>query len=194
MTVSILKLWILNVLLAMEPNTPWKGTYESTAEAFAKYAVQMPLFQGDEDGRKTASIFVSVAWFEGHFKPDAQGDCDKTDPKTGMCAAGRPHSFCTFQINESNLKSFDVTKDQLLSDIDTCTRVAASIMKRSFSVCKDRPLEDRLNWYAAGGGDCRANVPKGRHRMNKGKWVYDRFPLAAQPIAKVENPALLPHL
>lgn len=170
--------WVLTLLTSLEPNTPWKGTYLDTAQAFAEAAQSQPLFAGPDGSRRTAAVLISVAWFEGHFKQDAQGDCDETDPKTGTCKRGsKPHSFCTFQIHESNFATYGVTKEQLLGDIRVCTATALKIMKGSMQVCASMPLLDRLAWYTAGGDSvCRPNV-KGRHRMTKAHWLFDHFPL-----------------
>jgi hypothetical protein len=169
--------WILTLMLAIQPKAPWLATYEKTADALATASVEHPLFEG-EDGRKTAAILMSLAWFEGNFKQDAQGDCGlgKTDAKTGMCVKdARPHSFCTFQINESNFTRFGVKKADILSDINLCTRTALKIVQESFRNCRALPVEDRLNFYVAG-KDCTTGAKKGRHRVNYGLSLYKRSP------------------
>jgi len=186
LTLTVLKAWILSVMLLIEPSAPWKATYESTAEAIATDVVNgKPLFK-DDDGRHTASVFISLGLFESHFKQDAEGDCTHTDPKTGMCVVGsKPHSFCAFQVNESNFAYLGVTKDSLLTDINVCTKAASKMIHKSFETCsgkdtKGEPLgaKDRLNWYAAGGRGCRPDVIKGEHRINKASWIFGHFPLS----------------
>lgn len=180
---SVLKAWILSVMIFLVPNAPWKDTFESTAEAFAENAIASPLFK-DDDGRKTASVMISLAWFEGSLKPNAEGDhdCLKRDPRTKKCTQidlTRPHSFCTFQINDSNFGTLGVTKDQLLTDIKVCTATALRMMKKSFTICSGRSVEDLLNWYAVGTNTCPLTVEqdKGRHRMRKGLWIFTHKPL-----------------
>jgi hypothetical protein len=181
LTLTVLKAWILAAMLSMQPNVAWKNTYEKTAEAIATEAIAYPLYPGKEDGRRTASIFLAVGFYESNFKPDAQGDCDKTNDQ-GMCIAGStPHSFCTFQVSESNYSYLGVTKTQMLEDINVCTHAAGRMMHRSYDVvCAGRPDVDRLNQYATGGPRCLPSVPKGRHRVLKAQWIFGHFRLPAE--------------
>lgn len=167
-----LKVWVLKLMFAVQPVAPWTNTYESSAEVIAEESIHNPLFEG-EDGRKTAAILVALGKFEGALKPDAKGDCDKTDEKTGMCVKGsKPHSFCMFQVNESNFARMGVTQDQMVTDFRVCTKTALRLAHESFRSCRSLPLEDRLNAYAEGRGGCRPSVVKGKHRMNYGMHLF----------------------
>jgi len=184
-----LKAWILSTMLAIEPSSPYKETFESTAAVFAQSAISSPLFctkqpDGscsftDSDKKRTAALYISLGWFEGRFQQDAQGDCDKTTAN-GTCEKGsRAHSFCMFQVNETNLKGFGTTKDEILKDFSKCVAIGNQMLRSSFRVCATQPLTGRLRWYAAGGPTCSLSADAGKkseHRVNKAVWIYDHFP------------------
>lgn len=190
LNLTILKAWILSVMLALEPSSPWKETFDATADVFAESAFASPLFTSrnadgsrvvtDDDRRKTAALYLSVGWFEGRFQQDAQGDCPDKRPD-GTCAKGsRPRSFCMFQINETNLKGLGYTKEDILTDFSKCVEAGNRLLRGSFRVCAAQPLPDRLRWYAGGGGACPENADaakKSQHRWNKAVWLYDHFPI-----------------
>lgn len=185
---ALLKQWVLGIMVAMEPTAAWRNTYPDTAEAISHEALEYPLF-ADDDGRRTASVFVSLGWFEGTFQPNAEGDCVNASGQRVekvreiTCPKGtRPRSFCLFQIHETNLRGLDVTRDQLQSDVRVCTRTAGRLVHDSFKMCRSRPLDARLNWYATGGDTCLADVPKGVHRMQKAQWIFGRYPIQADTL------------
>ncbi len=179
---SVTAAYVLSMMLKGQPRTPivtWGNTYESTAASIAKNVKTYPLFTGEFAEEQTASVMVSLGIMEGSLKPDAKGDCDKTDPKTGMCEPGStPHSFCMFQVHESNHKFLGVTRDELLTDIDKCVVAGLRMAKASFSKCAHRPVLDRLNQYATGGDRCVAVVEKdkGIHRMRRAQWLFANSP------------------
>lgn len=168
----------LAMMLKAQPveNVPWKDTYPTTAAAFAKAANSNPLFQGEDGPAKTLSVLVSVATFESALRPDAKGDCDKKD-RNGMCLPGaRPHSFCAFQIHETNFATLGVTRDQLLTDIDLCTQSALRLMRQSFRLCRGKTDENLLNQYTTGGPVCvKPTKDEGAHRMRKAKWLFNKI-------------------
>ncbi len=173
MTTTALAAWVLSILTALEPTAPWKDTYLHTAEVFAKVAEDAPLFAGPDGARQTAAQFISVGWFEGTFKPDAKGDCKHRDAHD-QCVSP-PTSFCMFQISNTNFKFLDVTAEELLTDVEACTRAARRMMKQSFTNCRLRPQAEWLGWYAVGGPGCPASE-KGKHRMWKAKWLFAHYP------------------
>lgn len=190
LNLTILKAWVLSVMLALEPSSPLKDTFDASAEVFAASAMKSPLFctkqedgscaPTDADKRKTAAFYVSVGWFEGAFQQDAKGDCDQKKPD-GTCVKGAtPRSFCMFQIHETNLKGLGYTKDELLTDFSKCVEAGNRLMRSSFRVCSAHPLPDRLRWYAGGGNGCPTNgdaAKKSQHRVKKAVWLYDHHPL-----------------
>lgn len=157
--------WVLSLMTYLEPASPFRTTFEATANAVANAAERSPL--PSLDARRTASVLVALAWFESRFQIDAKGDCSRVT-KLGTCAEGGvPTSFGLFQINVTNHDALAVTASGLLSSPETSADAALRMMCRSFHVCRARPLEERLAWYAGGGNGCPEGGPtrKSRHRM-----------------------------
>lgn len=144
---GIMTEWILVLMTQLEPKTPWVDTYPKTAAAIAEAAKRDPLFAGDEGITRTAVTLVSLAWFESKFQPDAMGDKGKS------CGA--------FQIQPSTSGlSCDVLRDP-----DLAAPEAIRLMRQSFRICRARPLEERLAWYAGGSASCDRGLRHSRHRM-----------------------------
>lgn len=163
--VTVQAAWVLTLMQSIEPNAPWKDTYEKTAEVFAKVANEQPLFKGEDGAMRTAALFVSVAWFEGRLKPNAIGD--------------KGQSVCAFQVGVSNLAALGTTKDAMLDDIEVCTKSARTMMATSFRVCANKPVEDIMAHYAFGGPTCGGPKEEGfresRHRMRKAEWLFAKM-------------------
>jgi len=169
---SKLAVWILKMMLILQPAnvTPWAETYASTAEVFANEAISAPLFSGESAAIKTASVLISVAWYEGRFDPQAKGDCK--EKKNGKCVSA-PQSICMFQIGISNLSGLHVTQEELLSDVAKCTRSARTMMKISFGVCKSLGFEESLGHYASGGDTC-GGLRESRNRIKTAMWLFGK--------------------
>ena len=103
--------WILSLMLLLQPPgiTPWSGGYEQTAETIAKVAQADPVFAGEHGADRTAVLLVALGWFESRFRPDAVGD--------------HGHSLCMLQVGESNLKELGVTRQEMLTNLETATRL-----------------------------------------------------------------------
>lgn len=174
--------WILAAMLSAEPRSPYRSTFESSAETMAKVATDSPLFGGADGPKKTASWFVSVMWFESRFDPKAKGDCSKRD-KSGVCVS-QPQSLCGFQVGISNVAFLGVKEQELLDNFETCTRSARKLMKVSIQICRTRPMDDWLGQYAAGGVECgrlqqdgsRAGLRESGHRVRKATWLFANVP------------------
>ena len=166
----MLETWILAMMLVLEPNAPWKGTYEASAHTIAEVSERESLFAGKDGPRKTASLFVSLGWFEARFKPDAEGD----HAKLAGGQKGEPASFCMMQIGRSNLRWLGTTPEAIQKDFGVCVRTARKMLSTSMHLCSTRPLEERLAWYAAGGDGCpsTAGVRESGHRIRKAQWIF----------------------
>lgn len=178
-TATVSPAWVLTLMTKSEPLPPkWRPTFEASSVVIAGMSDELPVYAGVDGPSKTAALLVSLGWFESHFQPDATGDCDKTDPTTGMCVPGSiPHSFCMFQVNETNFAGLGVTRDEIMTDFKTCARSALRMIRQSFTVCAAKPHEDRLDHYAAGGAGCKTPLrEKGRHRIRKGDWLFGAIP------------------
>lgn len=160
MSHTTLAAWVLFAMSSIQPKAPWIDTYPKTADAIAKVSIDEPLFDGDDGPRRTAALFVSVAWFESTFNPKAEGD--------------KGQSVCLFQIGVSNLKALGTTRQEILEDVEVCTRAARRMMKISFNVCRRRPFEEWLGHYASGGNTC-GGLKESRHRVEKAKWIFAHF-------------------
>lgn len=156
---------ILALMIELEPNSPYRDTFSETAEVFAKVANEAPLFKGEDGSQRTAALFVSVAWFESRFNQKAIGD--------------HGHSLCEFQIGISNLKALETSKDEILNNVEVCTRSARRMMSISFGVCRGKDVLDVLGHYAFGGQKCGGEDGEGlresRHRMRKADFLFRRM-------------------
>ena len=149
--------WILSLMLLLQPTAPWKDTYEQTATSISQASKKYPIFQGPKGTEETATLLISVAWFESRFNPKAVGDHGK--------------SFGLYQ------QQLHVGLDkEALFDTDVATKVAIDQFKVSFRVCRNRPIEEKLGWYAAGKDDCERGLQESRHRMLKARWLFKNHP------------------
>jgi hypothetical protein len=169
----------LMVLAVPTPTPDHRATFDTTAEAIAKASNASPLFEGDYGAEKTAALLVALGEFESGLRPAAEGDCEKTKTKTdGTCApGGHATSFCLLQINQSNLKSLGVTREELLENVETCVSTGLRMLRTSFQICRKLPLEDRLRWYASGQDACPGDdnadaARKSRHRVRRAMWLF----------------------
>lgn len=174
---SALIAWVLGAMQSIQPEAPWKETYPTTASAIARVSIEEPLFAGERGPLETASVLLATAWFESNFKIDAKGDCTKGGLVVPCKDEGAvPHSFGLYQINETNFAGLKIEKATWITeDAYASTRAARSMMNTSFKMCRARPQEEWLGWYAAGGEGCRG-VTKSKHRMLKAKWIVSRYP------------------
>ena len=156
---SITPALVLAAMVAVQPNAPWRATYESTAEAIANEASAHPLFDGEDGTVRTAALLVSLAWFEGAFRPDAVGD--------GGASVGM------FQVNGSALAFVGATREELLRDTVACVSAGRRIAALSLSRCRALPADERLSLYAS--GSCTTGRRESRHRMAKAAWVTRRI-------------------
>lgn len=138
--------WVVSLLTALEPEAPWRDTYEKTAEAIVKVADSEPVYAEEHGAERTAALLVAMAWHESRLKPDAKS-------KDGR-------SLCLFQLDRSYLKP---EPQKALEDPELCTRTAVRIIKKSFEVCKGRAPNDRLAFYNS--GHCDRGGVESRHRM-----------------------------
>ena len=170
--------WALIVMRTLQPAAPYEATFEASARVLVKVAEEAPLYPRDQDGvRRTVALDLSIGNFEGALRQDAEGDCDEKKPD-GTCKKGsRPHSFCMFQIGESNFRALKITREQIQTDFEVCTRAAHTMIRISFGVCRSKADDDdRLAHYAHGGATCAGEKGEGllesRHRMKKAKWIF----------------------
>lgn len=167
--------WVRALMVKSEPRAPWAHTYESSSAIIAGVSDEMPVYAGEEGAAKTAALLVSIGWFESHFRPDAKGDCDQIHPVTRMCLPGsRAHSFCMFQIHETNFAWLGVTETEVQNSLSVCARSALRLIRNSFRTCASQSRENRLDQYTTGGNGCQSpRHEEGRHRIRKADWLFD---------------------
>lgn len=127
-------LLVLSWMLALQPQAAWLSEYWEEAVAISVASEARPLFRGDEvasGAERTAAVLVAVAFEESRFRANATGD--------------HGQSRSAWQV--SRYWGEPVT-------IDGQALLALDLMRESFRVCRARPVEERLSWYAAGGSGC----------------------------------------
>ena len=159
--------WILSLMIALQPQAPWRDSYEETARAIATVVEEEPAFFKGPDGRhRTAALLVSLAWAESRFDPKAVGD------------HGR--SMGLYQIFHANLPTKEgFAKADILGNPLNATRVAHRMIRESMNVCASRPVEDRLAWYASGDGSCHFGAAASKFRYGTAMRVFRQHPPTA---------------
>ena len=136
--------WVVGLMVALEPSSPWRGTYEKSAEAIARVAESEPVFD-DHGEERTAALLVAVAWYESRLKPNAKS-------KDGQF-------LCLYQVDKRQLAD----PQKALDDPEVCTRAAIKIIRASLQQCAKRPYDDRLAQFMS--GNCDKGVVDSRYRM-----------------------------
>lgn len=145
--------WIISMMVLLQPSAPWKDSYESTAIAITQAVSQeTPLFDGIHGRERTATLLVSLAWFESRFDTKALGD------------HGQAHGL--YQQHDHGV----------LDEPFMATIIAIQQIRISSRICKSKPLEEMLGWYAAGGNDCNRGLKESRHRVLKALWLFRNYP------------------
>jgi len=140
---SVPAVWVTSLLVALQPQAPWRDTYDKTAEAIAKVAESEPLF--DEHGEeRTAALLVAIAWHESRFKPNAK--------------SANGQYLCLFQIDKRHLSD----PDKALTDPETCARAATKILRASLQKCAKNKPDERLAVFMS--GTCDKGVDGSRYR------------------------------
>jgi hypothetical protein len=138
--------WVVGLMVALEPSSPWRGTYEKSAEAIARVAESEPVFD-DHGEERTAALLVAIAWYESRLKPNARS-------KDGQF-------LCLYQVDKRHLAD----PQKALDDPEVCTRAAIKIIRSSLQQCGavKKALDDRLAQFMS--GTCEKGVVDSRYRM-----------------------------
>lgn len=164
-------LWILSLMLALQPSAPWLATYRDTAVAIDRAAHAEPLYEDEDGAARTAAELVAIAWFESRFDPSA-------------VAEDGSGSVCLGQIDLSNLDRLLTTRNALLADVDLCVHSMLRLVRESHRVCalRRQPAEDRLAQYTGGGGACDRGRRESRLRARLAEHL-----LRAHPVRWIER-------
>lgn len=136
---STLLPWVLAASSLLAPGR----SHDRLASAIVRRVeAEPPLYKEDEDRKKTAAFLVAVAFRESSLRADAVGDMH----------AGKPTSFCAFQIHlPAGQKTGDGwTGQDLLDDADKCVATALRMIRTSMKMCPAHPLA----FYASGPAGC----------------------------------------
>lgn len=149
--------WVLSLITAMaakEGPLPWADQLPLEAEAIATQASEHPL--PGVTPAFTAALDTVMGWHESRFNPWAEHDH----------GAG----FGLFGTHAATLGR------QVPADLGGQVGALHELMTTSFTICRERPLEERIGWYAAGGEGCERRLGLSRARV----WEAQRL-LRAHP-------------
>lgn len=153
--------YVLSLMLAIatqEPTSPWIDTYPATAQAIARRAESAPLPGGPREW--SASVFVVMGWHESRFNAARIGDQGSAKGVWQVHAAtlGRP----------------------VPDDVDGQAQGALELLVQSFTICRSRPLGERLGWYAAGGEGCSRRLGLSRSRLHEAAQLLRAHPFPVE--------------
>ncbi|MDB4944402.1 MAG: hypothetical protein JWP97_3936 [Labilithrix sp.] len=164
-SMSALLTWVVAASSLLAPAHP----HDQLAEAIATRATaEAPLFKGDEDRLKTSALLVAIAFRESSLRANAVGDH----------VAGKPTSFCAFQIHvPGGARTADGwTGPELAEDPDKCVTTALHMLRESMQKCPAHPLA----FYASG--------PSGCDNARAQRISRDRLAIAQRLIRDVKQP------
>ena len=165
---SILLAWVTAASTLLAPAHP----NDQLAEAIAARAEsEAPLFKGDDDRRKTSAFLIAIAFRESSLQANAVGDH----------VAGKPTSFCAFQIHLpfAARTSEGWTGLDLAEDPEKCVTIALRMIRQSMQMCPAHPLA----FYASG--------PSGCENARAQRISRDRLAIAQRLLRDVRVPASL---
>ncbi len=165
---SILLAWVTAASTLLAPAHP----NDQLAEAIAARAEsEAPLFKGDDDRRKTSAFLIAIAFRESSLQANAVGDH----------VAGKPTSFCAFQIHLpfAARTSEGWTGSDLAEDPEKCVTIALRMIRQSMQMCPAHPLA----FYASG--------PSGCENVRAQRISRDRLAIAQRLLRDVRVPASL---
>lgn len=151
-------MWILSLMVAaslLEPlPASFRGHYPEIAQAIADAAEATPL-PGKDGKSHMGAVLVALAWHESRFRPDLKLEGD----------AG------------ASLGPWQLSKGwHAPSDLEGQAMFAARLVRQSWSVCRDRPIDERLGWYAYGRRGCEHRWETSRIRMALAKRLLAKYP------------------
>jgi|GEM_PF-1427056 len=126
---STLLAWVLAASATLAP----QRSHERLATAIAsRVEAEAPLFKGDDDRKKTSALLVAMAFRESSLRPDAVGDH----------VAGKPTSFCAFQVHLpwGKKTAEGWSGPDLVEDPEKCVSAALSLVRMSMRACPDHPI------------------------------------------------------
>jgi hypothetical protein len=155
-TMSVPVAWVVGLMVALEPQAPWRPTFEKTAEAIARVSESDPLFE-ERGEERTAALLVAIAWYESRLKHNAK--------------SANGQWLCLYQVDRRHLPD----PQKALDDPEVCTRAAIKIIKSSLQRCSRRPAEERLASFMS--GTCEHGLPDSRYRVHLANRLLREHPV-----------------
>jgi hypothetical protein len=115
---------VLAWMLRLQPQAPWRESFEHTADVIVESATKDPI---DNNPIWTAALLTSIGWFESRFEPRARNVSSGTLGIWQVSPHWAPRS--------------------VLEIPDTEAPIAITLIRESFRVCKRAPESARLSWY-----------------------------------------------
>lgn len=150
--------WILAAMLLLAPGRDHTALANAIA---ARIEAERPLFESDENRKRSAAFLTAIAFRESSFRNDAIGD--------------HGSSHCAFQVHLPNGQKTAEgwTGADLREDPSKCVTVAMRILRDSMRWCPAFPLAI----YASG--------PKGCRDERAQRISRDRLAVAARLVREV---------
>jgi hypothetical protein len=140
--------------------------YASIARDVAEVAMEgdeEPLFGGKNGRIQTAVLMLAIASYESSFTKSV-------DEGSGLGDNG--HSYCLMQIYVGKgVTAEGWTGQDLVQDRKRCFRAGLHMLRRSFGVCHNLQLDDRISAYAT--GHCLPNMRLSRSRMYRARSYWE---------------------
>lgn len=166
---SALLAWVAAASALLAPARPSDQLAPLSLAIAARAEAEPPLFKGDDDRHRTSALLVAMAFRESSLRPDATGDH----------VAGKPTSFCAFQLHLPwGAKTAEGwTGPDVAEDPEKCVTAAMRLIRESMRICPTAPLA----WYAAG--------PSGCESVRAQRISRDRLSLAQRLVRDVKTPS-----
>lgn len=165
--------------------------YESIAkDMYEVIKEEPPLFSGKYARARTASVLLSVAYFESGFHRNVDfglGKLARGDNGNSWCLTqqniGKGRTLAWNIVKQRYARPTDPpeeveqgwTGEELVTDRKKCFRVALRGIRGSFNACRGYPFAERLRSYAS--GTCEAGKDASISRMNFAiRWFDTRRP------------------
>lgn len=166
---------LIEAMYKLEPGVPWQNTFAESAEAIAEASNRDPLYTDELGGYRTAFLLVALADHESKLKPTA------IHPKSGAMGL--------FQIQPPTahlVPTGERIKGNVLLLPRSAAPIAIELIRVSDKICRAHPVEERLIWYAQGGGDCVPSrypevAPMSRYIFYQAKMMFSFFQKSQTP-------------
>lgn len=175
--------WVVSVIVSLTASTQttrlrseseadMQARYLSIGEDLEKVVLGAPpLFADDQDRKKTASLMLSIAFYESGFLKAVD---------TGVSRGDHGESYCLLQVRTGNGKVKYGSEEMrqwrgadLIADRTKCFRAGLEALRISIHQCPAGPNGESLNLYAT--GRCEQQSKEARNRWRTALWIGKKF-------------------